>query len=476
MSFQRLLLILRGRIRLIFLSFSMIVGITLAVNLLMPEKFKAETDIVVNTAMPDPVVGTQIPAMMSTNYVATQTSIISSHHVALGVVNKLGLRTNASAMEQWRENAGGKGDIGDWLADALLKNLDVQPGRDSNVIAITYEATDPKFAADVANMFAQEYIQTSLELVIQPARQTSLFFDTQLKSLRDRAEKAQTRLSEYQRHRGITSNDDRLDVEQTRLEGLSNQLIGAQGQTYDLQSRVTQVGTTTEINDNMPEVLSNSLIQQLKRLIAENEAKLTVLSNDVGTKHPRYQSAQNELNDLKRRLALETNKIVSSIKTTAVAAREREMAAHNALEAQRSKILAMKKLQSERAVLQRDVENAQHAYDFALQRASQTNLQGQLSQTNIAVLNLAVPPIDPASPKLLRNLALSVLFGSMLAISAALVVEMLGRIVRAPVDIEIDLGVPVFGILKRSALPRHRWCRVAPSQGLAFTLAEEARQ
>src|SRR3569623_3290446 len=105
--------------------------------------------------------------------------------------------------------------------------------------------------------------------MVHPARQSSQFFDTQLIGLRDHVEQAQARVSEYQREQGITSSDDRLYVELTRLEGLSNQLIGLQCQAFDSQARVSQAGTASEVNDNMPEVLSNLLIQQLKTLIAE---------------------------------------------------------------------------------------------------------------------------------------------------------------------------------------------------------------
>ena len=479
MSFDQFILVLRGRIRLILLIFFTTVGVTLAVSLLLPEKFKAETNIVVNTTMPDPIAGTPpMPAMMLPNYVATQQDIIESHHVALKVVDKLGLRTNDLAIAQWQEETHGQGDIGDWLADTLLKYLDVKPSRDSNVIAITYSATDPQFAATVANMFAQEYIQENLALVVQPAHKMAQFFDKQLKGLRDQVAQAQARLSEYQRQHGITSSDDRLDVEQARLEGLSNQLIKAQGHVYASQSQLSQVGTSTEINDNVPEVLSDPLIQQLKSLITQNEAKLSMLSNDMGKKNPTYQSAQNELNDLKQRLALETKRIVDSIKTTAAAARQSEAATRKALEAQRSKVLAMTKQQSGLSVLQRDVENAQHAYDFAMQRAAQTDLQSQLSQTNIAVLNPAVPPIKPDSPKLLLNLALSVFLGAMLAIGAALMAEMRGRIVRAPADIEIDLEVPVLGILIHSKPPRRGGRRRALSSpgNAALALTQETHE
>lgn len=445
---------------LILLVFAVTVGTTLTVSLLLPAQYKAEADVVINTAAPDPVAGNQLPAMLMSSYLGTQVDIIKSHHVALKVVEALGLRNNEAAKQQFIKDTGGKGDISDWLADALLEHLDVQPGRDTNVISIAYQATDPQFAATVANLFADSYIRANLDLTVQPARQNASWFDQQLKTLRDNLEQAQSRLSDYQRKHGITATDDRLDVEISRLAELSSQLVTAQGQTYDSQSRLKQTGEMGDINENMPEVLASPLVQQLKARVTQEEGKLLELSANLGKNHPQFQRAEQELADLKKRLDDEIKNIVGGIKTTAAVAQQREVSTRKALDAQRRKILEMRQQRDQVAVLQRDVENAQRAYDFAMQRAAQTNLQSQVGQTNVALLNPAVTPTDVSSPKIFLNLILSVFLGGMLAVGVALLAEFTNRMVRSPVDIQADLGIPVIGILEHST-PRKRWWRRA---------------
>jgi uncharacterized protein involved in exopolysaccharide biosynthesis len=102
----------------------------------------------------------------------------------------------------------------------------------------------------------------------------------------------------------------------------------------------------------------------------------------------------------------------------------------------------------------RDLDNAQRSYDSALQRYGQTQLEAQSTQTEIAVLNPAVPPLKPASPKLLLNLVLAVFLGGMLAVGMAFLMEMLDRRVRDPRDVTDLLGVPVLGVL--GAAPARR--------------------
>jgi len=60
-----------------------------------------------------------------------------------------------------------------------------------------------------------------------------------------------------------------------------------------------------------------------------------------------------------------------------------------------------------------------------LSRAAANAAGERLDQTNIAILNYAFVPIDPASRVLFLNLALAVILGSMLGASVSLTREML---------------------------------------------------
>src|SRR5262249_56564510 len=93
----------------------------------------------------------------------------------------------------------------------------------SSVIGITYSAGSSKFAADVANAFANAYVNTTLNLRVEPAKQASAWFDDALKGMRADLEQAQAKLAAFQREKGILIADERMDVETGRLAELSSQ-------------------------------------------------------------------------------------------------------------------------------------------------------------------------------------------------------------------------------------------------------------
>jgi chain length determinant protein EpsF len=447
------------------------VSTTVLVSYLLPRRYTATATVVVDIKGIDQISGMLLPMLPMSGYLATQVDIIQSHSVARSAVDMLKLADNPSAQEIFTKETEGRGNIRDWLADLLLRYLKVEPSRDSSVVNVSYTGSDPRFAAAVANAFIQSYINTNLELKIGPARQTTTFFNEQIKDLKENLEAAQINLSQYQRRHGIIATDERFDVENNRLNDLSTQLVSTQGQTYDAQTRhrqVLELVSRGQVPDSLPDVLSNPVIQGLKGSLSQAEAKIIDLTSKVGKNHPAYQAAIAEREGLKAQLLNEMKVISATLANSAQLALQREDQTRATLAAQRSKVLEMKKVRDDLTVLVREVENAQRAYDGAQNRMTQTRLESQTNQTNVSVINEAVEPIVPSSPKILINTILSIVLGLMLAVAFALLREMSDRMVRSEVDIAESLGIPVLGVLgsRKPALSRsERRLLAAPAQG-----------
>ncbi len=455
MSPQQFFLILRARYKLVLFVLLVTVAATLVVSLLLPKQYTATASAVVDVKSPDPIIGMMLPGMAAPGYMATQIDIIISDRVAQKVVKLLRLDANPTVKAQWMEATGGKGRLEVWLADALQKKLEVKPARESNVISIGYKAVDPGFAAAVANAFTQAYIETNIELKVEPARQYAKWFGEQGKSLRDSLEKAQAKLSEYQQTHGIVAIDERLDNETAKLNELSTQLTVVQGQTSDAQSKQR----SGSASNTLPEVVGNPTIGALKVDIARQEAKLQELAGNLGKNHPQYQRAESEIATLKQKLEAETRHITSGFSTSRAVGRDKETELRTAIEAQKKKLLELKHQRDELAVLMRDVDAANKAYEAVSQRFNQTSLESQSTQTNVSVLTPAAEPNEPSSPKVMLNMMLSVFIGTLLGVGAALVLELLDQRIRSADDLGEMLQLPILGVIKKQ--PRRAPRRLA---------------
>ena len=449
MNFYQFINILWSR-KWIALSALMMTAITtLVVSLALPKQYVATTSIVVEQQSVDPVTGQNLPIGLMPAYMAMQVDVITSHNVARKVVEKLKLGDNPKMQKDFAKTKS-NGDIRDWAAELLLKKLEIRPSRESGLIQVDFTDIDPQFAATAANTFTDAYIQTSIELHAQPAKLSADWFDSQMASLRERLEHAQSVLSTYQQQHGIVATNDRLDLENARLSDLSKQLVESQAHTSELQSRKDLLTTTVKqggSSESLQEVLNNPLIQSLKSELARAEAAFAELSKRVDINHPQYKQAKAEVNSLQQKTQSEIKMVLSNITSGLASSSQRDKIVANALAAQKAKVLELKKQHDEIAVFNREVENAQRVYDASMQRAVQSRMESEMSQTNIAILNRALPPQKAAKPKVLLNMILSVFLGGMLGVGSALMAELMDRRVRSALDISELLAIPVFVVV-----------------------------
>jgi polysaccharide biosynthesis transport protein len=474
MTLSQFLLILRARYKVVLFTLLLVVGTTLLVSLILPKEYTAYTAVVVDVKSPDPLVGMVLPGSLSPGYMTTQIDIINSDRVAQRVVKLLRMDESSSIREQWVEATDGQGELTVWLGGLLKKKLNVKPSRDSNVVNIEFSGSDPSFAAVVANAFAQAYIDINLDLKVEPARQHAGWFDDQTKALRDKLEKARQALSSHQQETGIIAANERLDYEVAKLNELSTQLTIVQGQTSDSSSK----GKSVENPETLAEVIQNPLINSLKSDIARLEAKLQESNINLGRNHPQTQRAQSELASLRNRLASETRHIHSSISTSYEVGKRKEEELLEAIERHKKYVLELNRERDQISVLQHDVEAAQRNFEAVSQRSAHTRLESLAVQTNISILNPASIPLEPAKPRVLFNLLISIFLGALAGVGLALILELLNRRVRSMDDLLEVIELPVLATISSTGriaarkTTRKLFHRGAPTRAIGMEVSE----
>lgn len=443
MNLAGLPLILKARIKIVLATFLITVLTATAVSLVLPKYYKATTQIVLSYTGVDSVTGTPLLALQLPGYVETQINIIKNRSVALKVVDGLRLSESAPLKEEFIDATDGRGQFRDWIAERLLKKLDVESSRDSNVLNIGYSDRDPVLAAAVANAFAQSYKDLSTRLKVEPAQEAANYFSTRAKMLRDNLEQAQSRLSRYQQEKGITSADERLDVESARLSELSQQLVMAQALAIEARSRRQNAQGNPE---DSPDVALSPVVQSLRIDAGKAASKLAEIGQRLGPNHPQYEAAKAELGKTQAQLQSEIRSATSSIDGTARIQQQREGELRAQVGLQKIKVLELNRMRDELAVLQKDVETAQKALDAATQRFSQTSMEGQSNHNDIAILNEAQPPGLPATPRVSLNIMLSAVLGGLMGIGLGLIAELLDRRIRSSSDLANLLRVPVVAL------------------------------
>ncbi|MEP7068672.1 MAG: chain length determinant protein EpsF [Usitatibacter sp.] len=443
MNFHQFLLALKGRIWVFLAILGATVAAAIGVTLLLPKTYEATVSVLVDNRDEQSLNQQLMPARQQLGYMQTQVDIIQSQRVAKQVVQDLGLAEGDNVRAAWVK-AGSPGTIEDWVAQGVLTKLKVEVSQ-SSVIGIMYSASNSKYAAAVANAFAKGYMDTTLNLRVEPTRQAAAWFDEQLKELRKSFEISQGKLAAFQREKGILATDERVDIETSRLAELSSQSLRATETTYDTASR--QGGDA----ETLPAVIASPLVTTLKTEMLRAESKLQELSTRLGPNHPQYQQQASEVQALRDRLNAEMRTVVGGVRSATAQGRARAGALKADLAAQKKRVEDLRDARNEAAVLQQDVETSKKAYEAALGRKMVNQVESGARQTNVTVLNPAIEPTFPMRPRVPLNIALGFFVGTLLGLAAIFLLEILDRRVRSDPDLDavmLGMDVPLLGTLQ----------------------------
>lgn len=457
MTFEQIFSILKARWIIALSVFLVVLGGVTAKTLLKAKDYTATGSVVVDIKSPDPIAGMVLAGAASPSYLLTQIDVMTSQRVAMKVVNDLKLYEVASLRDSWMASTKGAGDFKGWLANLFRSSLEVRPSRGSNVINVSFTGADPQFAAAITNAFIKAYLETNQQLRTDPAKQYGRFFNDNGKHLREQLEQAQARLSEFQQKQGLIVTDERLDVEMARLNELSSQQVQMQAILMDSGSRQAAVNA---LGDKTQDVMMNPLVSTLKTNLTQQENQLQLLSTKLGEEHPQVKELSNAIADLRQKLDAEVRRVSGSFGISNSVNASREGQIRVALEAQRNKVLKMKDIRDQAALLQRDADNAQRIYDSVVLRQNTNALESQAFLDNVAALEYATAPSTPSGPRVFSNIGLGAVAGMVLALATALLLERQDRRLRTFSEIEPLTQVPAVGQIpkfkgrkKAAALP-----------------------
>ena len=441
MSLNQIFKIILSRKKVLAITFFLVVSLAMLVTAFIPKRYISMAVISVDSSDNSQSINLTMPTqvMADKNYLGTQASIISSHIVALNVVNDLKLSEVPQIQESYSKISDNTDGIKDWIADFLLSNVQVDIGANSNTINVSYKSNDPNFSALLANSFVKSYKNMVNQIRIEKASDNELFFKTQLSKLREELEHSQQLLADYQRNNNIlVASSDKIDLETQKLVDLTSAIASAQSDYIAAKSQLSSgdLAISSTLNNN-------PVIQQLTIELATQEQNLRQIGQKEGPNHPDYKQAQAQVSTLKNNIEKLRRQYSSAQTDTVKNLEARLQTLQAALVTQKQKVLDMKTQQTQIDILQRGIDNSQRNYNLLMQKWSESVLQANSSITNVTILQNAIPAFRPTSPNILFNLVFSIIFGLLLGALINYVLDLLNRRVRCTQDVTDTFNLPI---------------------------------
>jgi chain length determinant protein EpsF len=435
------------------LLFVLLVG-----TLLMPNRYRATSEILIEEGNLDAIAGVPLPGSNLPSRITTEADVVRSARVVSGALQALGPTVERKLRERWQMQTGGRGDFQAWAVEEMQRTTEVRPARDSRVLLVSHTSRDPALAAAFINALVKAYIETAVDLRLEPARQYNVFFDDRAKQLRDRLYEAQQRASQFERRNGITTTDEKLDVEDARLAELSAQVVALQAKAGEAQRRRSEAAGSP---NSMEEVLKDVTVAELAKTLAVQETRQNELLERFGDSHPQVIESKAITASVAQRLDLAKRRVATALEGGSNVLVGQLAERTQALQQQREKVLQRKALRDEARLLQNEVDVARRAFDAVIERLNKTTLEKSAPQVNVSVLKTASVPLLASTASLASKASVGAAVGLLLALVAIVWTEKRDRRVRSADDVLSEVGQPVLAVL-RQRKPRGAMSGVRP--------------
>ncbi|HEX8620995.1 MAG TPA: polysaccharide biosynthesis tyrosine autokinase [Allosphingosinicella sp.] len=429
----------------------------IVISLMITPEYRAQSTIEVNPEGVQ-VVGKGVGDIQPMNsndreFLNTQAGLLKSRSLAERVARSTNLAGNDSIVDQdlprdVRENA---------AASIVMGSVGIIQQRDSRLLGISVESTDPALAAKLANSYADNFIQQNMERRYEATSYARNFLQQRIGAVKSKLEESERALVDYAQKQGIiTLTVDSGGVDTPKQEQsidaatlVQNNLALSQARSERIaaEQRFRQASGAQARVAVIADPTVQVLQQQRAALEAQYQQKLALFKPDF----PEMVQLRNQIDTLAKEIASHTRNVSGSTSGALQADYQAAVARENELQAKvnqgKAALLDLRARSIQYTILQREVDTNRSLYDALLQRYKEVGVAGGVGANVVSVVDRARVPTAPFKPNLPLNIALGLFIGILLGFGTAFAIEWIDDTIKTPDDLATKLGLASLGVV-----------------------------
>lgn len=338
--------------------------------------------------------------------------------------------------------------------DWLLAHLTVEPVRDTRLLRISVEDSDPGVAAKITNGVAEN-------LVNYQQLERSDVDSTLASYLRMRAAEVKTHIDDLEREpndarqSNLFSLDGKVRQVSETITQQNDSYTKTRLQRLAVSSQLTQIRAMVRNGDVDPGTIPihTETLDALRRDLLASTRALAKARELYGEMHPKLVALQSENEAIRRNIRQEINNAIGGLEDehSILTGREQSL--------QREIAQAEENLRSlnSRAEKFRSVEDAAKSsrdlYNLLIARVREAEITGQGRRPPISIVEPASVDSEPVRPRKVVNLAIGLLLGILSGTGSSFLLESARRTIRTPQDVDHHLQLPVLGMIPKDVVP-----------------------
>ncbi len=430
----------------------------IVISLMITPEYRAQATIEVNPEGVQ-VVGKEMGEVQPTQmnqreFLNTQVGLLKSRSLAERVARSTNVANDPAVIDQEiasrqaRESA---------AARMVQGSVAVELMRDSRLIGIAVEATDPELAAKLANAYADNFIQSNMERRYEATSYARNFLQQRIAAVKARLEQSERQLVAYAKAQGILtlavdtggtgSVRQEQSIDAATLVQTNNALAQAKSDRIAAEQRYRQASGAQSRAAAIADPTVQALGQQRAALEAQYQQKLALFKPEF----PEMVQLRNQIQSLDQQIARQRSSVSGSASGSLQADYQAALARESELQAKvnegKAGLMALRERSIQYTILQREVDTNRSLYDALLQRFKEVGVAGGVGANVVSVVDRAETPTGPFKPNLPLNIMIGLFVGLLLGLGTAFSIEWIDDTVKTPDDVSTKLGLASLGVI-----------------------------
>ena len=416
---------------------------TLLVSKRLTPVYESTATVDVDRQTPSGVVGQEANKVSSNDadqFLATQVKLIQSDSVLRPVANEFKLR----AVEQG--GASGKGNsAASQDAPVLLKQLKVTRPPNTYLVLISYRSTVPKLAADVANAVANSYLEHAYKIRFQSSARLASFMELQIGELKAKMERSGAALAQLEKELNVINPEEKTSILSARLLQLNTEYTNAQAERVRKETAYQSVRSGT-LESAQVSAQGESL-KVLSERLDEAQRKFADVKMHFGAKHPEYAKAATQIEETERQIERARKSTSQRVEVEYQDAISRETMLARVVAETKADFDRLNARSFEYQTAKREADADKKLYEELVTKIKEAGINAGFQNSAIRIADLARPAFTQVFPNIPMNVVLAILFSAILAIAAAILMDLLNSAVRDPDQVTRLMKTDVVGVL-----------------------------
>ena len=342
------------------------------------------------------------------------------------------------------------------IIQGFVHNVSASLIRNTRLINITVQNTDPRLAARLANSVVENYLAQDALAQQTTIEGANTFLQQEAERQKKKLEAAEQALEDYRKQVGSVSLAQNQDIISPRLKDFSELLTQTNANVILVRGAYNDsLGMSTNIEDLLAysRVATDPDVVQISTALAQRENDFALIRQRYREKNPKYILAAASLDVLKQEQAETVLKVRRRIQESLRIAYQNAQTSEQGLEAElqatETNALQLSDFAIRYNVLSREVEADKAQFDSIINRLGQTSVAEQIAPERLRVIQPAAMPEMPASPRFKLVFALAIFGGLVAGLGISFVLDGANTSIRTADESEQYLALPVLGEIPR---------------------------